>query len=122
MRPEDCKRFEKCNAALCPLDPRWRLAVHLPGERVCFYLLASGKAGAAERLGEDKVYLTCLEVLPEVLAKHSNIRVKVEAAARTGFRRSNLPHLRRPEQEEGALGEGEAAQGGPEPSEGSQVP
>jgi hypothetical protein len=46
--PEDCKKFETCSAPVCPFDPLWRTAAHLPGERVCPYLLGSGKEGAAE--------------------------------------------------------------------------
>jgi len=35
--PVVCPKFQTCNAALCPVDPHWREAVHLRGEPVCPY-------------------------------------------------------------------------------------
>jgi hypothetical protein len=34
MRSNDCPKFQTCNANICPLDPLWRSAAHLPGEKV----------------------------------------------------------------------------------------
>lgn len=90
MLPSDCDKFQSCNASLCPLDPHWRRTAHLSAEKVCSYLLASGKAGAAQRFADDRVFLACLDVLPEVTAKHPDIRRGVEKAARSGFKADNL--------------------------------
>lgn len=110
MRPDECEKFLACNASLCPLDERWRAAAHLSGEKVCPHLLASGKAGAAERFAGDRAFLACLDVLPEVCERQPDIRRRVEVAARSGFRKSNLPHLRQAAAgESGVLCEGLAA-------------
>src|SRR5262245_58482969 len=92
IEPNTCPRFDSCNAALCPIDPRWPEAVHLPGEKVCYYLLASGKTGAAERFAEDATFQECLTVLPRIAERHPEIRRTVERAALTGFQGN---HLRR---------------------------
>jgi hypothetical protein len=88
--PTDCPRFYNCNAPICPLDERWREAVHLGGERVCFYLRATGKQGAAEQYAADPVFQICRERLPLVAAKHPSIGKAVEKAAAVGFQGENL--------------------------------
>jgi hypothetical protein len=50
MKPEDCSRYEACNANICPLDAGWRLRSHLPGEAVCFWLRERSKEGWEARL------------------------------------------------------------------------
>jgi hypothetical protein len=55
-----CPRWERCSAAICPAEPRWRHSVHLSGERVCFYILELAKNGGQARLSR---------VLPAPLAE-----------------------------------------------------
>jgi hypothetical protein len=97
----DCPRFLTCCAALCPLEPAWREVQHLPGEKVCKYLLDSGKAGAAERYADDPTFAAVMEQREAVCRKHRAIEYEVERAARSGFRKSNLPHLRSKDSVEG---------------------
>ena len=82
MLPTDCPRFKSCNAPICPLDPRWEKAVHLPGERICHYCRAACKEGADEAYRDDAVYAACKVVLPLVVARHPDIgkRLRVGAA------------------------------------------
>lgn len=88
--PQHCPKYHTCCAAVCPLDAT--KAVHLPGEKVCYYLNASGKAGADERFENDPVFAACIAKLPIVCARHPDIRRRVERAAETGFRKNNLRH------------------------------
>jgi hypothetical protein len=105
MVPKDCRRFETCSAVLCPLDPLWGTAAHLPGEQVCPYLLGSGKEGAGEWYGDDPVFLACVAQLPEIAAKHPDIARAVARAAGHPFRGRNLRERQPPGTEEGlALG------------------
>src|SRR5690242_10536270 len=90
LAPEDCPRFQTCNAVICPVDPQWPWAAHLKGERVCFYLLASAKVGAAERFADDPVYHACKASLEAVAAKHPLVRRAVEVASESGFRGGHL--------------------------------
>jgi hypothetical protein len=90
--PTSCPRFQTCSAAVCPLDlvPSY----HRGDDRVCYYLVSSSKAGAAERFADDPVFQACLERLPDVVARHPRIGTTVAKAARTKargdhFRRSN---------------------------------
>lgn len=90
LAPTDCPRFNDCNAAVCPLDPSWRRTVHLSGEKVCYYLLVSGKAGATERFADDAIFQRCQELAPEVGRRFRQIEKAIEKAARTGFKGANL--------------------------------
>jgi len=86
MLPRDCPKWNTCSAPICPLDPLWPSAVHLGGEPICPYLLATGKAGVQEKYGQDPVYRQVLLELPLVLEKHPLIAYEVARSARTGFR------------------------------------
>jgi hypothetical protein len=90
MMPRQCPAFQTCNAAICPVDPLWRAAVHLPNEAVCRYLLAAGKEGAAERYRDDPTFAAVLAQGAEVRYRHRLIARKAEAAAGSGFRGRNL--------------------------------
>ncbi len=90
MKNTQCRNFDHCNAAVCPLDPSWRKAVHLPGEPMCRYLLASGKAGAAEHYRGEPEFAACCQVCPAACRKHPDIAKRVARAAPTGFRGDNL--------------------------------
>src|SRR5262245_17101878 len=85
MINKDCPNFDSCNAAVCPLDPRWRSAVHLPGEKVCTYALASGKPGAAEHYADSVAFRHVLPVVQELCDRFPDIATRVKAAARQGI-------------------------------------
>jgi hypothetical protein len=88
-----CPRFYSCGAAICPLDPNWRKAVHLNGEPVCYYALQSGKVGATERYAGEPAFAAVSDVLPEVLGRHPDIRQRVNRAARHGFPGANAANI-----------------------------
>lgn len=90
LTPTDCPRFSRCSAPICPLDPLRGRAVHLPGEPVCGYLLATGKVGAGEKYAADPVYATCAERLPEIATRWPDIGRRVARSARSGFLGANL--------------------------------
>ena len=89
LRPEDCVKFQSCSCPVCPLDPI--PTVHLDGEPVCPYLLATGKAGADERYRDDPVFAVAKERLPALAAEHPPIERAVTRAARYPLRRLNIP-------------------------------
>jgi hypothetical protein len=90
MTSTDCPRFFTCSAAVCPLAPDWRNHAHLPGERVCKFLLDTGKAGAAERYSGSSVFAAVAERCAAICRRHSDIARKVRAAASTGFMGGHL--------------------------------
>lgn len=89
--PVDCPKFLSCSAPICPIDPKWPMAAHLHGERVCPYLLATGKQGAEDKYRNDPVFAACRVALPLVGARHPAIGRVVERAAGSPFRKCNLP-------------------------------
>lgn len=84
MKSCDCPRFDKCNAPVCPLDPT--PTVMLSGEKVCHYLLVSGKEGAGERYKEDATFAAVLEQIPRVVREYPLIGPAIARAAKSGFR------------------------------------
>jgi hypothetical protein len=101
LAPRDCRHFDRCSAPICPPDPRWRSAAHLPGERVCLYLVASGKAGASDYYRDEPAFAAVLEHAAEVLARHSHIRRVVAQAAGKKIRGENLARGRATIEQEG---------------------
>jgi len=55
-----------------------------------FYLLATAKAGAAERFAADPVAAAVVAAAPAVLAEHVDIQRRVEIASRSGFKGAHL--------------------------------
>jgi hypothetical protein len=92
MIPKDCPKFIICEAAICPLDPVWRSAVHLSGEPICFYLRGSAKDGADEYFEGDLIFPIVKARSAEVCAKHPDIARGLAKAATSGFQGQ---HLRR---------------------------
>src|SRR5262245_44742912 len=99
MTSKDCPNFNSCNAAVCPLDPRWRSVVHLPGEKVCTYALASGKPGAAEHYADSEAFRHVLPVVQELCDRFPDIGRAVRNASRFGIKGANL---RKSESRDGA--------------------
>ncbi len=95
VTPSECPNVEKCGAPVCPLDPSWRTAAHLPSEPVCGFLLAANKVGADERYEGDAVYAACRIALPLVCEQFPDIARKVNRAAATPFRVGRVGNLRR---------------------------
>jgi hypothetical protein len=84
---EKCPRYHSCNASYCPLSGE---GLHLAGEKICHYLLSSGKDGAAERFRGDPIFAECKSKLPQVASKFPEIGRRVEVAAKSGFPGQNL--------------------------------
>ena len=95
MRPEDCPKFARCNAPICPLDPDWEQRSHLQGDSSCLYMRESMKPGAI--LGGVDAELVCLAtyVARKVVdrAGHGRfgaLRRQLLAAATTGSVRNRV--------------------------------
>jgi hypothetical protein len=90
MQPSECPKFQTCNAPCCPLDPGHLKTVHLQGEPICRYLLASGKDGAAAYYQNDPTFEACLVQLEPVRQRFADIDRRVTIASRSGFRGAHL--------------------------------
>jgi hypothetical protein len=44
--PQDCPRYNRCSANVCPLDADWRKRTHVRGDEICFFLTESVKDNA----------------------------------------------------------------------------
>ena len=43
MEINECPKFDRCSAPICPLDPYWNESTYLRGEPVCLYLREAAK-------------------------------------------------------------------------------
>ncbi len=46
LTPQDCPRYDRCSANVCPMDVQWRKRSHVRGDEVCFFLTESVKPNA----------------------------------------------------------------------------
>ena len=104
MRMENCPKFSRCRAPICPLDPQCLHSTHLDGEPICFYLREYVKTGSQRRFKGvphgDAIYRAISEAYPVLVARYRSIRRRLQRA------KWSTPRLgRRP----GALSQSEPA-------------
>ena len=69
LKVENCPKFEKCSAPICPLDPNWERASHLQHDRVCFYLCEVQKDNSDVIFGDrglGELYKLIVEATQEI--------------------------------------------------------
>jgi len=96
IAPEFCPKFSKCSANICPLDGDWKSGSHLRGEPICFYMREYVKQAGRFKLGgyiPREMINQIAEVLPEINARHADIKNRLKRSAKTG---SNLDAFKRP--------------------------
>ena len=84
-----CPKFNKCSAAICPLDSNWNQRSHLEDDSVCFYLLESVKKGAKKRFEGDQlqeVYGKIVEVRSAIQNNYKRIAKKLQLSKNTTSR------------------------------------
>ena len=89
MKIDTCPKFEKCSAAICPLDPNWQRAIHLNHERVCFYLSEAQKEHSEAIFGGrglSELHQIMVEVAPEISCRWATIKKALARAAMTDSR------------------------------------
>ena len=87
MKPADCPRYDRCNAPICPIDPRCLHAQHLQGEPICLWLRElskqSGEATLRSVLRED-IAATVARGAPCIIASQRTIAKALHRASRHG--------------------------------------
>ncbi|MBT7626816.1 MAG: hypothetical protein HN589_11105 [Proteobacteria bacterium] len=86
---ENCPKYEKCSAPICPLDPNWEGAIHLNHERVCFYLCEAQKENSEAIFGGrglSKLHQIMVEAAPEISCRWATIKKALTRAAKSGSR------------------------------------
>ena len=89
MKIENCPKYEKCSAPICPLDPNWERAIHLNHERVCFYLCEAQKENSEAIFGGrglSKLHQIMVEATPEISCRWATIKKALTRAAKSGSR------------------------------------
>ena len=89
----ECPKFDYCSAPICPIDPEWRLRVHLKDDPVCFYMREHSKHGhrgqnrgvVAEELLKEVV-----RVYPEALSLYDPLKKRLEKISKQPSRKGKL--------------------------------
>jgi len=85
MKPTDCHKFNKCSAAICPLEPS--IGTHLQGERVCLAATElakeDGQAVVAGAFGPE-IASQVNQALTQLRSKYGDIDRRVKAASTSG--------------------------------------
>lgn len=108
--PDNCPKFLKCDAPICPPDPDWRKRVLFSEDATCFYLTESVKHGAEtifQGAGLGKLYEVIVRLTPDITARHARIRRALERAKLTGSRMTCLPPKGNQSDTRGDSGDGE---------------
>lgn len=87
--PKSCPKFDKCNAAVCPLDAEWHKRKHISGDKCCVYLLETAKLDAKANFvgaGLANVYEAIEAVKHDILSSSASIKRTYTRAASTGSR------------------------------------
>lgn len=98
MLMEDCPRWDKCSAPICPLDPDWSKRVHRKGERICLWLTESVKENAKavfEGAGLAHILQEIQSIAPAIIASRHTIRTALERASNTGSKMTALSRNRK---------------------------
>ncbi len=67
MTSENCPKFLKCDAPICPLDADWEMRAFIDGDPTCFYLTQSVKKDAEAVFrggGQGELYSEMVRSLP----------------------------------------------------------
>ncbi len=94
MNMETCPKYKGCSAPICPLDPNWRKARHLKGERICFFLCEAQKGGSEAIFGGrglGKLYRLMVEVIPDISIRWGAIKKVLAKAKKTSSRMNRKP-------------------------------
>ncbi len=87
--PNQCPKFNKCNAPICPLDSESRNRKHLSEDKCCVYLLEYSKVDAKanfEGAGLNNIYEIIAVVQNEILSSSATIKRAYIRAENTSSR------------------------------------
>lgn len=87
--PEQCPKFQTCNAPICPLDASWHKRINRSEDATCYYLIESVKDDAQvnfERGGLGDLYNRVAGNRAELSARYARLNYVIDRAAKTGSR------------------------------------
>ena len=97
-RMEQCPKYNKCDATMCPLYDHWRDTKTIKSDtKICFYLREASKQRAKERFAgrkDEVIFRIALEQMP-LMKKHcSELNKRLTKSSLTGSRISAARAIR----------------------------
>jgi hypothetical protein len=96
--PQECPKWTRCSAPICPLDPLASERKMLPGEAVCPYISEAVKDESSftfEAAGLSWLHKAITPVLPELERKHGSLRYRLKRAKSTGSKMAAASKFRK---------------------------
>ncbi len=87
--PEDCQKFDTCNAPLCPLDRDLYKRVMRGDEAVCFHLTEAVKVDAEaifNSRGRRELFKVMSEFIEPMSMRWGRVRLALDRSKKTGSR------------------------------------
>lgn len=94
MNIDDCPKWLRCGAPICPLDEKCLSRVHIAGEKICFYLHEYSKPHAREKLRgciAEEHYKVIEEAYPQIIDRYAPIKRALQRSANTPSRLGRKP-------------------------------
>ncbi len=94
MKMQNCPKFERCSAPICPLNEQ--PSAHLKGEPVCYYLRELVKQGGKAKISgclPEEIVEALENGLPVILSRWSDIKFQLGRSAQTGSRIDALARI-----------------------------
>ena len=96
--PQECPKWNRCSAPICPLDPLVSKRKMLPGEAVCTYISEAVKNDSSvifEASGLSWLHSAITQALPELEHWHGPLRYRLKRAKNTGSKMAAVIKLRK---------------------------
>ena len=90
---QDCPKWHKCSAPICPLDAEWSHRKHIKGERACFYLVEMAKVPLESILrGSTAIGLAekVTRTIPNIIVRCAPLKKAFDRAKNSGSRMRSI--------------------------------
>jgi hypothetical protein len=94
----NCPRWDKCSAAICPLEADWETRKHLDGDRVCFWMTETVKPDAKANFdlaAQGEMIILIQTLIPSICARWHPIKNALERASKSGSKLTSLSRNRK---------------------------
>jgi len=103
LQMQECPRWSKCSAPLCPLDIQSHRSTMTRHDPTCSYMLEAVKRGAEARFKErglESLFVQVVDAIPAFCYRYGRIRRSLERAMLSG---SKMTAFKAEEREHGSL-------------------
>jgi hypothetical protein len=87
---EDCQKFDRCNAPICPLDEKRADRTYIAKEPICLWMREVGKVGGVERMAAVIPGPVGEEIIAMARLASSEAPLSLQASLRASWRTGSI--------------------------------